>query len=117
MVDTVITDAYLYVDRKWEIEDGWIAITGNRVEAVGRCGNEPDAPRTISAQGRLVTPGLLNAHHHMYQNLTRTYAPVNNGTLFEWLTGLYPLWAALDQESVYLSTYVAIAELLMGGCT
>ncbi len=53
----------------------------------------------------------------MYQNLTRAYAPAVNGTLFQWLTTLYPRWAALDEESVYLSTYVAAAELLLGGCT
>lgn len=116
-VDLIIRDAYVYVDRNMEIADGWVAIKGNRVHAVGKAGEEPEATRTISARGRLVTPGLINAHHHMYQNLTRSYAPVTNGTLFEWLTGLYPLWADLDEESVYLSTYIAMTELLMGGCT
>lgn len=53
----------------------------------------------------------------MYQNLTRSYAPVTNGTLFEWLTGLYPMWAGLTEESVYTSTFIAMTELLMGGCT
>jgi cytosine/adenosine deaminase-related metal-dependent hydrolase len=116
-VDLLVCDAYVYVDRDQEIAGGWVAIKGNRVHAVGKAGEEPEAKRTISARGRLVTPGLINAHHHMYQNLTRSYAPVTNGTLFEWLTGLYPLWADLDEESVYLSTYIAMAELLMGGCT
>ncbi len=53
----------------------------------------------------------------MYQNLTRAYAPAVNGSLFQWLTTLYPKWAALDQESVYFSTYIAAAELIRGGCT
>ncbi|PSJ62367.1 8-oxoguanine deaminase [Pseudaminobacter soli (ex Li et al. 2025)] len=116
-VDLLVRDAHVYVDRGWEVAGGWVAIKGNRVHAIGKPGEEPEAKRTISARGRLVTPGLINAHHHMYQNLTRSYAPVTNGTLFEWLTGLYPLWADLDEESVYLSTYIAMAELLMGGCT
>ncbi|WP_454812413.1 8-oxoguanine deaminase [Labrys neptuniae] len=117
LADLLVRDAYIYVDRSWEIASGWIAIKDRRVQAIGKSGEEPAATKVVSARGRLVTPGLINAHHHMYQNLTRSYAPVTNGTLFEWLTGLYPLWADLDAESVYLSTYIAMAELLMGGCT
>jgi 8-oxoguanine deaminase len=99
-VDLLTRDAYVYVDRRWEIANGWVAIQNKRVHSVGKVGNEPAAQKTISARGRLVTPGLINAHHHMYQNLTRSYAPVTNRSLFEWLTGLYPLWAELTQESV-----------------
>lgn len=116
-VDLLVRDAHVYVDRGWEIADGWVAIKDKRVHSVGKAGEEPTALKAISARGRLVTPGLINAHHHMYQNLTRSYAPVTNGSLFEWLTGLYPLWAGLTEESVYLSTYIAMTELLMGGCT
>lgn len=116
-VDLLVRDAHVYVDRGWEITHGWVAIKDKRVHSVGKAGDEPAALKTISAHGRLVTPGLVNAHHHMYQNLTRSYAPVTNGSLFEWLTGLYPLWAGLTEESVYLSTYIAMTELLMGGCT
>jgi len=114
----LITDAYLYLDRGHEIADGWIYLENGRVRGFGSMTTpRPEADRTISAAGRIVTPGLVNAHHHMYQNLTRSYAPVVNGTLFEWLQGLYPLWATLDEESVYLSSYVAMMELLLGGCT
>ncbi|PYD51892.1 8-oxoguanine deaminase [Komagataeibacter saccharivorans] len=117
-VDLLITDAYIYVDRGHEIAGGWIAIKDGRIHSHGQDAQAaPQAHRTISAHGQLVTPGLINAHHHMYQNLTRSYAPVTNGTLFEWLQGLYPLWAGLDEESVYLSTFIAMVELLMGGCT
>jgi len=117
-VDLLVHDAYVYVDRDREIANGWVAIRGNRVQAVGNTGQTPPvAKRRICAHGRLVTPGLVNAHHHMYQNLTRAYAPVTNVSLFEWLTGLYPLWAGLDEESVYCATWIAMAELLMGGCT
>ncbi|CAP55675.1 8-oxoguanine deaminase [Gluconacetobacter diazotrophicus] len=117
-VDLLIRDAYIYVDRDHEIADGWLAIKDRRVHSVGaEVATAPPARTILSARVQLVTPGLINAHHHMYQNLTRAYAPVTNGTLFEWLTGLYPLWADLDAESVYLSTCVAMVELLMGGCT
>lgn len=117
-VNLLITNASLYIDRNWEIPNGWIAIKDGRVHSLGHSGEAaPQAEKIISANGKLVTPGLINAHHHMYQNLTRSYAPVTNGTLFEWLQGLYPLWAGLDEESVYLSTAVAMIELLMGGCT
>ncbi|MFU0507025.1 8-oxoguanine deaminase [Pseudaminobacter sp. NGMCC 1.201702] len=116
-VDLLVHDAYVYVDRGWEIANGWVAVKDKRIHSVGKAGEEPAAKRTISARDRLVTPGLINAHHHMYQNLTRSYAPVTNGSLFEWLTGLYPIWAGLSEESVYLSTYIAMTELLMGGCT
>ena len=59
----------------------------------------------------------MNTHHHLYQNLTRSYAPVVNGSLFQWLRGLYPIWARLDEEASYLSTWVGLAELALGGCT
>jgi cytosine/adenosine deaminase-related metal-dependent hydrolase len=71
----------------------------------------------LRADGCLVTPGLINTHHHIYQNLTRSYRPAVNGTLFEWLTTLYPRWALLDEEAAYVSAWVGLAELALGGCT
>jgi cytosine/adenosine deaminase-related metal-dependent hydrolase len=71
----------------------------------------------LDASGCLVTPGLVNTHHHIYQNLTRSYAPSVNQSLFGWLTTLYPRWAFLDEEAVYLSAWVGLAELALGGCT
>ena len=70
-----------------------------------------------SANGCLVTPGLVNTHHHIYQNLTRSFTPAVGSGLFEWLRVLYPHWALLDEEAVYLSTFVGLAELALGGCT
>lgn len=128
-VHTLIRNAYLVLEAQgtrphggtgqgWEIDGGWIALQDGRVHSAGTSAQEPPQAETvIDADGRVVTPGLVNTHHHMYQNLTRAYAPAVNGTLFQWLTELYPRWAALDEESVQLSTYVACAELLMGGCT
>jgi cytosine/adenosine deaminase-related metal-dependent hydrolase len=65
----------------------------------------------------LVTPGLINTHHHLYQNLTRAFPPMTDSPLFGWLQSLYPLWSALDTESVYLSAWVGLAELALSGCT
>lgn len=118
MIDILICDAHLYIDRDREIPHGWIAIEKGRVHSIGSTAQPPPAAaRVISARGRLVTPGLVNAHHHMYQNLTRSYAPATRMPLFAWLQALYPLWARLDAESVYVSSYVAMVELLLGGCT
>ncbi|MEU5884672.1 8-oxoguanine deaminase [Spirillospora sp. NPDC047279] len=117
-IDLLVRDAELVVvDGEREIPGGWVAVNDDRVKAVGAPGAEPAATTVVSAAGRLVTPGLVNTHHHVYQNLTRSFAPAVNGSLFTWLTTLYPLWAALDEEAVYLSAYVGIAELLAGGCT
>lgn len=119
--DLLVTGATLVAtcdpDRR-EIPGGWVAITGGLISGVGGAGEPaPPARQRLDATGCLVTPGLINTHHHMYQNLTRAYAPTTSGTLFEWLTGLYPLWAGLDDEAAYLSAWVGLAELALGGCT
>ena len=119
--DLVIRDAELEAtvdDARREIRGGWVAITNGLVSGVGAPGEEPvDATEVVSAKGCLVTPGLVNTHHHIYQNLTRSYGPATNGTLFQWLTTLYPLWSRLDEEAAYISAWVGMAELAMGGCT
>jgi cytosine/adenosine deaminase-related metal-dependent hydrolase len=101
-----------------ELTGGWVAVTSGLVSGVGAAGEpEPEAAEVLDARGCLVTPGLVNTHHHIYQNLTRSYGPAINGTLFSWLTTLYPLWAGIDEEAAYLSAWVGFAELLLGGCT
>ena len=119
-VDLLVAGAELLVtcdDERREIPGGWVAITDGAVVAVGTPGSEPTARRTIRAEGCLVTPGLVNTHHHIYQNLTRALPPATRGTLFEWLTTLYPIWANLDEEAAYVSAWVGFAELALGGCT
>ena len=89
--DLVVRDAELLVTMTGqELRGGWVAIKDGIVAAVGAPGEEPEATDVLSASGCLVTPGLINTHHHIYQNLTRSYRPVVNGTLFQWLQGLYP---------------------------
>src|SRR5262249_10214854 len=101
-----------------ELPGGWVAITNGFVSGVGGASESaPPAGQTLDASGCLVTPGLVNTHHHMYQNLTRSYAPVVSSPLFQWLSGLYPLWAGIGEEAAYLSAWVGLAELALGGCT
>lgn len=118
-VDLLVAGAahVVTMDAGREIAGGWVAISDGRVVALGVPGEEPRAKRVLRADGCLVTPGLINTHHHIYQNLTRSYAPSTKATLFDWLTTLYPLWSRLDEESVYLSAWVGLAELALGGCT
>lgn len=73
--------------------------------------------KTFDASGHVITPGLVNTHHHFYQTLTRAWPPVASSKLFTWLVELYPIWARLDAESMRLASQVAMAELLESGCT
>ena len=75
------------------------------------------ADEVIDGRNLLVVPGLVNTHHHMYQSLTRAIPSVQNAELFGWLRGLYPIWAGLTPEMIRVSTQVAMAELLLSGCT
>ncbi|MEM8747102.1 MAG: 8-oxoguanine deaminase [Actinomycetota bacterium] len=102
-------------DRR-EIDGGWVAVTDGFVSGVGD-GPLPDADTVLDATDCLVTPGLVNTHHHLYQNLTRAFPPMTDKPLFGWLQSLYPLWRALDTESVYVSTWIGLAELALSGCT
>jgi len=99
-----------------EISGGWVAITDGLISAVG-VGPAPEATKTIDATDCLVTPGLINTHHHLYQNLTRAFPAMTDKPLFGWLQSLYPLWRAIDTESVYVSAWVGLAELALSGCT
>ena len=119
--DLLIHNALLVAtvdDARREIPGGWIAITGGFITAVGSSLDPlPEARETRDASGCLVTPGLINTHHHLYQNLTRAYPPMTSSPLFGWLQTLYPLWRVLNEESVYASAWVGLAELALSGCT
>ena len=65
----------------------------------------------------MIIPGLINLHHHFYQTLTRVYPDALNKELFPWLQTLYPIWAKLSPEALRLGTRLALAELLLSGCT
>jgi cytosine/adenosine deaminase-related metal-dependent hydrolase len=106
--------------REWH--DASLFVRDNLIEWIGPSTELPAtlheaADETIDARGHLVMPGLVNTHHHMYQSLTRAVPAVQNAELFGWLRGLYPIWTGLTPEMVQVSTQVAMAELLMSGCT
>ncbi len=117
----LIRDATLVAtqdDARREIPDGSVLVRGNRIEAVGPAADLPrTADAVIDARGHLVVPGLVNTHHHMYQSLTRAVRPVQDAELFSWLRGLYPIWGGLTPEMARVSAQVAMAELLLSGCT
>jgi 8-oxoguanine deaminase len=105
-------------DARREIAGGAVFARDGVIEAVGRTDQLPgDADTVVDARDQVVLPGLVNTHHHMYQTLTRALPGVQDASLFEWLSGLYPVWAGLTPEMVRVSTQTAMVELLLSGCT
>ena len=101
-----------------ELHNASILLQDGLIMSIGPAHELPDtADEVIDARGHLVVPGLVNTHHHMYQSLTRAVPAVQNAELFGWLRGLYPIWAGLTPDMVRVSTQVAMAELLLSGCT
>lgn len=98
---------------------GGIVVEDGVIAEVIASGASPAAPvdETFDARDHVVTPGLINTHHHFYQTLTRAWAPVVSTPLFPWLKNLYPVWARLTPRDVELATTAALAELLLSGCT
>src|ERR1039457_502138 len=77
----------------------------------------PKADKVIDGRHFIALPGLVNTHHHLYQTLTRAYAPAADAKLFDWLRTLYPIWARLDEECAEVAALAGMAELLLSGCT
>lgn len=94
-----------------------ILITGNRITTIAPAIAAPDGTTIIDASKHLVMPGMVNTHHHFYQTLTRNIPAVQNAKLFTWLVHLYEIWKGIDEEAVYLSSKLALAELAKTGCT
>ena len=101
-------------DAGTELPQGWLLVEDGVVTAVG-AGNEPPAGERIDLAGAVVTPGLVNTHHHLYQTLTRARA--QQADLFTWLRELYPLWSRIDAEAEYAAARTGLAELALSGCT
>lgn len=101
-----------------EYDHGHVVVAGNLIEAVG-AGPAPagleGVIRRIDGTGHLVTPGLVNTHHHFYQWLTRGLA--QDSDLFHWLTELYPTWARIDEPMVYAAASGSLAMMARGGVT
>jgi 8-oxoguanine deaminase len=105
-------------DRR-EIRGGGLLLRDQAIEQVGDGASLPEtADEVLDLQGRyIVLPGLINTHHHFYQVLTRVIPQAQDGSLFNWLQTLYPIWANLTPQAIYTSAQMAAAELILSGCT
>jgi len=100
------------------LRDGAIRIVGNRIDDIGPAdGVAGPADETIDADGLVLIPGLVNTHHHFYQTLTRNLPAGQDSNLFDWLVTHYPIWSRINAEAIRVSTKVAMAELMLTGCT
>jgi len=105
-------------DHRREIPDGGLFIRDGFIERVGVTGELPErADEVLDLSDHIVLPGLINTHHHFYQTLTRVVPAAQNANLFNWLKTLYPIWAGMTPEDIYISTQTALAELALSGCT
>lgn len=109
-------------DTRRELRDAAIFIRDGVIEAVGSLTDMPRNPQgdlhadeVIDLSRHVVLPGLINTHHHMFQSLTRAMA--QDYELFDWLRHLYPIWKRIDGEAIYTSAKLAMAELILSGCT
>jgi 8-oxoguanine deaminase len=121
MVTLLVKNAALLAtmdDSRQRIRNGALYVEDNVIRQVGQTADLPsEADRVIDATGMVVLPGLVNTHHHLYQSLTRALPDAQDAKLFDWLRMLYPVWAGLSGESVYVSALVALSELVLSGCT
>jgi cytosine/adenosine deaminase-related metal-dependent hydrolase len=101
-------------DARSEHPCGWVHVADGLVVATGS-GPEPEAQLRVDLGGAVVTPGLVNTHHHLYQTLTRARA--QQADLFTWLRELYPVWSRIDAEAEYAAARTGLAELALSGCT
>lgn len=99
-----------------EYSPGSILIEGNIIKKIGRK-ITAKADEVIDASGKVILPGLINTHHHLYQTFTRNVPGVQDVELFDWLKQLYEIWRGLTPEGVYVSALVGMGELLLTGCT
>jgi len=98
-----------------------VLIEGNRIAKIGKNLSAPhgseETCHLVDARRHVVMPGLVNTHHHFYQTLTRNIPAVQDAKLFDWLIYLYEVWKGVDEEAVYWSSMLAMAELAKTGCT
>jgi 8-oxoguanine deaminase len=105
-------------DADARIAGGGVYAVDNVIRQVGPTAELPDAAdEVVDGRGMVVLPGLVNTHHHFYQTLTRNVPAAQNAKLFDWLVAHYPIWARLTPEAIAVSTKIAIAELILSGCT
>jgi cytosine/adenosine deaminase-related metal-dependent hydrolase len=119
MSDILIRDADVVVTmnaRRAELSRSDVYIRDGVILAVGS-GLAAAEADVIDAKGCIVTPGLVNTHHHLYQTLTRAVPGGQDALLFGWLKTLYPIWSRFGPEEMFISAQVGLAELALSGCT
>lgn len=108
-------------DEEREIENSYLLVEGGKVAEIG-AGAAPEeirnrADRVISGEGGVAVPGLINAHDHLYQSMTRAVPEGQDSGLFDWLSALYPIWSRMTPDEMVLASKVTMVELLLSGCT
>jgi cytosine/adenosine deaminase-related metal-dependent hydrolase len=119
LTDTLIQNARLVLTMdatRRAITAGDVLLRDGVIAAVG-VGFPSDGCSVVNAEGCLVTPGLVNTHHHLYQTMTRAVPGAQDAALFGWLQTLYPIWAAMRPDDFFTSAQVGMVELLLSGCT
>ena len=120
MTTLLIKNAYIVTmdDHLREIPEGGLFIRRGLIQEVGPMRELPEtADEVLDLKGHIVFPGLVNTHHHFYQTLTRAVPAAQDANLFNWLKTLYPIWARLTPDDIFISTQTALAELALSGCT
>jgi 8-oxoguanine deaminase len=97
--------------------EGGLVVEGTEIAELVPAGITPLAGDVFDASAHVILPGLINTHHHFYQTLTRAYRPALDKKLFDWLVALYPIWARLTDAEFRVACRLALAELLLSGCT
>jgi 8-oxoguanine deaminase len=120
MATLLVKHAHLLTmdDHQTELPDGGLFIRDGFIEKVGKTADLPEtADEVLDLSGHVLLPGLVNTHHHFYQTLTRAVPAAQDANLFNWLKTLYPIWARLQPDDIFLSTQTALTELALSGCT
>lgn len=119
MPDVLIKGALAVVtmdDARRELAGADVLVRGGVIAQVG-VGIMAEDAEVLRAEGCVVTPGLVNTHHHLYQTLTRAVPGGQDALLFGWLQTLYPIWARFGPEEMFVSAQIGLAELALSGCT
>jgi cytosine/adenosine deaminase-related metal-dependent hydrolase len=117
---TVIKNADLIIsmdDVRRVLNNCDILISDGQIQKVEKNIRLNGLEKVIDAAGCLVTPGLVNTHHHLFQSLTKAVPGGQNALLFGWLKTLYPIWSRFGPEEIRISTILGLSELALSGCT
>ncbi|GAA6174702.1 8-oxoguanine deaminase [Sulfitobacter pacificus] len=118
MSETLIRNADFVItmdDARRELKAADLRLEGGVITEIGQ-GLHSDG-EVVDASGCILTPGLVNTHHHLYQSMTRAVPAGQDALLFGWLKTLYPIWAQMTPEHFHVSAQVGLAELALSGCT